>query len=477
VGEHIFGNGINLLNLVYIPLLMAFKDDYCIIPVSKDPSLIASLTSFAESDPKAILTTNQVRLPQKGLSSRQVAFNHSVDGWPNLVLSDGKLQAILAEDGVELPEEVSFGSEQWERYVHTFRGEVLDTLSRVSEGRPIALNTYFNSENARVLAEMGFLVLGPSPELVERFADKIDSYALASDLKVPTIEGCVVGSLEDAVDFFSGQIRQWEQGAFVASRRGSGGLTARHITNIKELKEFKAKPPFLITRWVEKEASPNSQILIGVDGVKYLGITDQIIVNGVEYYGNTFPSEVNQRKQDAIEHFSLILGNYMREIGYRGFCGFDWIVTPEGRGLYFGEINPRKNRSSSMLVSALEKNRPNGVPSITELEALASIGQGWGDTPEWKIEEGIYWGMRLFKTWGHARVKTNILPNYDDASIFNCSLGRISVLNFPPKGTYLERSPSRHDLARIISTGKSKEEVERRIEMGRRVVISSYDKL
>jgi hypothetical protein len=454
---------------------MSFKDDFMIIPVSKDPSLITSLTSFIEDDPQAILTTNGVRLTQEALSNRQVAFNQSVDGRPNLVLSDGNLQALLVGDEVASLADTEIPKTQWDIYITKFRKEVLDKLHQLSEGRPIALNTYFNSQSSALLKKMGFLVLGPDSELVREYSSKINAYDLAKKIDIPVLDGSITNSLEEAVELFANK-KDWEKGAFVTSERGSGGNSAKHIESLEELKEFRFAPPLLLTKWVTKESSPNSQVLVGRDESLYLGATDQIIVNGVEYFGNIFPSHLEQTTQDKIRRYSLKLANEMRKSGYRGFTGFDWIVTPEN-DIYFGEINPRKNRSSSMLVSALEQNKPRDIYSITELEALATLNEGWDNVREWQPKEGINWGMRLFKTWGHARVKRDILPEYEDSTIMQEEDKASSVLNFPQAGTYLEKFPGKHDLARIIAVGNSRREVELQIDQRRKEVINSYTKL
>lgn len=464
---------------MYKNCYMSLADNYCLVALGKDPSLIAALTSFA-GDPSLIVTTNGVFCRSQGERDRQVAFNEFAgDRLRNFPLSDAGLQALVSTSDFPNPLEGGFMEDlRWDASITSFRNEVKLRINQVSKGRPVAVNTYSNSSHSLGLGEMGYLVLGPKPELVERFSNKLDNYDVAVQLGIPVVEGEVAGSLIEAADLLSKYGTVWDDGAFVTSEKGSGGKTARHIRDPEELEGFAGKPPLLLTRWVEKQESPNSLVLIGKDRAVYLGVTDQIILRGVEYFGNLFPSQVGEMAQERIKSYSERFANHMRGTGYRGFVGFDWIVTMDGE-VFFSETNARKNRSTSMLVAALEANRPEEMPTLSEMEVLATLEEPLGEVDSWDPARGTYWGMRLFKTFGRAEVTRKIIPEFDDRTIFSSYLegSRSSVLNFPDIGTVLERFKTYHDLARIITVGSSRDEVIERIEGERSRIKGSYEKV
>lgn len=69
------------------------------------------------------------------------------------------------------------------------------------------------------------------------------------------------------------------------------------------------------------------------------------------YCGNDFGAFLNLDKsiQDQIIKVTKVIGNYMKEIGYYGIFGIDFIYDVKSKSLYALEINPRMQGSTSLL--------------------------------------------------------------------------------------------------------------------------------
>ena len=75
--------------------------------------------------------------------------------------------------------------------------------------------------------------------------------------------------------------------------------------------------------------------------------------------------------QTKIDKFSMMIGNKIKNIGYKGILGIDYIIS--GNDVYFLEINPRFQASTPLINRALTDK---GLPSVQEmvLESFSDVG-------------------------------------------------------------------------------------------------------
>jgi hypothetical protein len=249
----------------------------------------------------------------------------------------------------------------------------------------------------------------------------------------------------------------------MSSALGLGGGEETLKLSGRNVEGFSGGAPYIMTGWIDKLGSPSSQMLIGKDQVIYLGMGNQIIEDGVKYGGNLFPSILPEDVQDKIRSNSLKIAESMRDSGYRGFTGMDFMVDRKGE-VYFSEINPRKTRQTSVFVGHLNSYKPSDHPSFTELEILASLNQPWGKlspVDEWVPKNEMHWGTKVYSVDGGILINKDINPDYTDNSIFADfpSDGRSTVLNFPGNGSFLPDFGKDYSLVRIVATGSNRDEV------------------
>ena len=158
---------------------------------------------------------------------------------------------------------------------------------------------------------------------------------------------------------------------YVIQKHISGGGEGTYKLNIKTendiIQELNEHSLYLVSPYYEKKYTFCCHILIYRDNVKVFPfgiqtsneINNQIIYEGSDYIkGKDIPYDI---KQDLID-ISQNIGVHLSNIGYRGICGFDFILSNEK--ILFIEVNARYLGSTFIINNALLEN---GFPSLFEL--------------------------------------------------------------------------------------------------------------
>jgi hypothetical protein len=104
---------------------------------------------------------------------------------------------------------------------------------------------------------------------------------------------------------------------------------------------------YLVEAMVEATVSPNVQIQVPADGgpLVSVGVTDQRWSRGLTHAGNQLPSSA--RTVEAMDAWARMLANWMRDQGYTGLVGFDFVEYRDsrtgGHRAILAEVNPRVN--------------------------------------------------------------------------------------------------------------------------------------
>jgi len=110
---------------------------------------------------------------------------------------------------------------------------------------------------------------------------------------------------------------------------------------------------YLVESMVEPVASPNIQIHVDArDGsVECVGISDQQLSDGLVHTGNAHPSAA--RCLEEMVRWAGVLARWLRDAGYAGIAGFDFVEYHDSRGTpraFLAELNPRVNGATYPLV-------------------------------------------------------------------------------------------------------------------------------
>ena len=105
--------------------------------------------------------------------------------------------------------------------------------------------------------------------------------------------------------------------------------------------------------------------------------------NKFEYSGCDFASYdklISKKMRNRVLEVTRILIQKLREKGYRGIGGIDYIVADD---VYFIEVNPRFQASTNILNLALKEN---SLPSINELDAMCFKRKSLPELPPYKVK-------------------------------------------------------------------------------------------
>ncbi|WP_125152920.1 pyruvate carboxylase [Clostridium rectalis] len=205
-----------------------------------------------------------------------------------------------------------------------------------------------NPEFARKCREAGIEFIGPSPEMMERLGDKIQSKIVAKEVKVPTIPGVEksITSEEEAIKI----ARMCGYPVMVKAAAGGGGRGMRIVKEEKELvstyrsAKEEAKKAFGIDNlFIEKYLEGPKHIEVQILGDKFGNIVhlherDCSIQRRHQKVIEFAPAfSLTQEKRDQICNDALKIAKH---VGYLSAGTVEFLVDKYGNH-YFIEMNPR----------------------------------------------------------------------------------------------------------------------------------------
>ena len=159
------------------------------------------------------------------------------------------------------------------------------------------------------------------------------------------------------------------QKGIASGGEGTYVFTKENETEI--LSQLSENELYLITPFIESSVSVNIHISIQKDYIITFpgslqiidSANDQMLYRGADYIAY---EQIDVQIKEEIEYEAKKIGKILQNIGYRGVCGFDFLITKDK--VFFVEINPRFQASTALLNYSLRKH---GLPTIQELELVA----------------------------------------------------------------------------------------------------------
>ncbi|GAA4703170.1 pyruvate carboxylase [Brevibacillus fulvus] len=205
-----------------------------------------------------------------------------------------------------------------------------------------------NAEFARRCEEAGIIFIGPSPELIERFGDKVEARNLAVAAGIPVIPGTPepIESLQEAMLF----AKEHGYPIIIKGVAGGGGRGMRIVRSQDELQEAlerarsEARSSFgnakvYLERYLEKPKHIEVQIIGDQHGnIVHLFERDCSVQRRHQKVVEVAPSlALDEALREQICQSALTL---MKRVGYSNAGTVEFLLTPDQR-FYFIEVNPR----------------------------------------------------------------------------------------------------------------------------------------
>ncbi|MFW6026222.1 MAG: ATP-grasp domain-containing protein [Candidatus Woesearchaeota archaeon] len=308
---------------------------------------------------------------------------------------------------------------------------------------------YMMTESIKTLDDIindNLKIIGPELNVVNHLKDKTKMYEEMKGRGIQTIEGEVLNNPKQAKEYFAHKIKDWQDGAFVSAEGGASGVGCLHAKKpsdiINRFQEEYTDGRLIVQRWMNNiDSAPNVLVYVDNKDAHILTISDQIIKNGTDYYGNKYPSKVDGSLKDKVIEECKKVGEIMGEYGYRGVGGIDGIIVDND--FYFVEINPRKNHSTVLNSTILDKVRPNDIPPLSYLEAeLMETGKNKSyDFRKWVKnlnESNFTYDMFLYKKKGWHIAKED--PNKYRIHDHDWDFKKPYIANIPKPGVVISKT-------------------------------------
>jgi len=159
----------------------------------------------------------------------------------------------------------------------------------------------------------------------------------------------------------------------IQAETGSGGDNTFLVTCKEDMPILNKDSKYCVSEYVNNTPL-NISLIIYDDGIQFLPISAQLILLSdykFKYVGGdfVFAQNLSNNVIDQIKEGSLKISNHIKDLGYRGILGIDFILK-DGI-VYFMEINPRFQASTFLISKVL---RSNYNTDVAELHYNALIG-------------------------------------------------------------------------------------------------------
>jgi len=321
----------------------------------------------------------------------------------------------------------------------------------------------------------GVTILGPDKHVAKRLNSKIYQYQRLNS-QIPIVEFRVCEGQDDLIRTTDGLWPSWSDGIFVSREYSAAGVNAIIARNASDiLDKFKdVQDSFLISRYMPHKYDPTVlAVVAGKDDVYVAGVADQCIEGGTRFTGSTFPSVLAPEIIEKLKTYTVQVGNWIAEEGYRGIFGCDYLVTAES-DVRFLEINARKQGTTLEFCCTLEQSLAPGSPMLPELEFYAvTEGVFPVNTVEMTTNpKSLHWGTYNYKISNPVLTESYIPHSIQEREGFK------RVANGKLKKDFLILEHTGSDfivaqgafIARIVALGHDFQGVQQGLRQGRRTI-------
>jgi acetyl/propionyl-CoA carboxylase alpha subunit len=243
-----------------------------------------------------------------------------------------------------------------------------------------------SAELARIAAARGVCFVGPRPEALELFGDKLRARAFAAELRVPVPRGTALRNLHEAESFFDSLAGA---SVIIKAVSGGGGRGMRLVRRREELGE------------ALKRASSEAQAAFGngevyaeelIEGARHVEV--QVVGDAQGAVSHLYEREcsLQRRHQKLVEiapspslsgEERLTLCNHATRlaaaVAYQSLGTFEFLVGP--RGPVFIEANPRLQVEHTVTETVLGLDLVQAQLRIAAGASLAELGLQQAEVP------------------------------------------------------------------------------------------------
>lgn len=268
----------------------------------------------------------------------------------------------------QIKKKINHNNEKHYTFIDDFYNkEVIKQIEKNSNIKFMYYSQIYSYDSMKKLGLLDHVICLNNQELIEFVNNKFKTKNYLKDY-IPVLDYIFVNGENCNFDNLK---RKYEDYEFVIqTEKGSGGFSTIVLNeNNKNDIKLNSNQTYMVTRYCKNNIPVNIHILISKNDITLLPPSIQNIElshNRLMYKGSdfiTYKEIVDNKMNLKLKKYAIIIGELMQKRGYRGILGIDSIIY-DGE-VYFMEINPRFQNSSTILNKALQENN---LPSLQELQ-------------------------------------------------------------------------------------------------------------
>lgn len=268
----------------------------------------------------------------------------------------------------QIKKRINHNNEKHYTFIDDFYNkEVIKQIEKNPNIKFMYYSQIYSYDSMKKLGLLDHIICLNNQELIEFVNNKFKTKDYLKDY-IPVLDYIFVNGKNCNFDNLK---RKYEDYEFVIqTEEGSGGFSTLVLNeNNKNDIKLNSNQTYMVTRYCKNNIPVNIHILISKNDITLLPPSIQNIElshNRLMYKGSdfiTYKEVVDNKMNLKLKKYALIVGKLMQKKGYRGILGIDSIIY-DGE-VYFMEINPRFQNSSTLLNKALQENN---LPSLQELQ-------------------------------------------------------------------------------------------------------------
>ena len=247
-----------------------------------------------------------------------------------------------------------------------YNNEIIKQIEKNSNVRFMYYSQIYSYDSMKKLGLLDYVICLNNQDLIEFVNNKFQIKEYLKDY-IPILNHVFIVGKD--FDFESLKQKYGDCEFVIQTEEGSGGFSTIVLDeNNKNDIKLDKNQTYMITKYCKNNIPVNIHILISKNDITILPPSVQYIElsnNRLIYKGSdfiTYQKIVNDKMDSKLKEYAVIVGKIMQKKGYRGVLGIDSIIYDDE--VYFMEINPRFQNSSTILNKGLQENN---LPSLQEL--------------------------------------------------------------------------------------------------------------
>lgn len=247
---------------------------------------------------------------------------------------------------------------------------IKEIINKIEKNPNIKFMNYsqiYNYDSINKLGLLDYVICLNDPKLIKFINNK---FKIKEYLKkyIPVLDYIFIRGRKYELEKLKQIFKTYE--FVIQSEESSGGFRTLLLNeNNKDTIRLNSNEIYMVTKYCKNNIAVNIHVLVSKTEITLLEPSIQNIEvseNRLMYKGSDFIAykEIVDNKIDSkLKKYATIVGKMLQNKGYRGILGIDSIIY--NGEVYFMEINPRFQNSSTIINKAL---KDNNLPSLQELQ-------------------------------------------------------------------------------------------------------------